>query len=428
MAVAVLQRLGPGGAWMPRGELLVPPGKSARLSRPAEMRITDPGPRVAGAFRVWSNQPVTVEQIQSDDSDETARSSGGTMLLPVHVLGMQYRVVTYKQAETPELAATVNSGGGAGRLLVVGTQAGTIVTFRRSERAMSVVTGLPQTFSTEDTFELGDGDVFQAYTAIEGADLSGSEIEANLPVAVFSGNMSTTYGKTADGVHTPDMAHEQMLPVDKWSRKYIAASLPPQEGVCDTLLGASGASVWRLLADSDQTEVEFTGPDKTTPHDKVTLAAGEKLEFIATGNFFVSSSKAVLLTQGMDCEPSLSLAISAEKMLKDARFAVLPAFDQVIAVVRPQTQVIQSQVVPAEPVLLDGLSIEERWPFSPIGGGYEAALVPLAACGASQDVCTHRLQGNFGVALRGMDVLASYATALPAWGCPEDVPDPMCIP
>ena len=36
------------------------------------------------------------------------------------------------------------------------------------------------------------------------------------------------------------MAHEQMPPVFAWSYKYVAAALPPQQGACDTLLGANG--------------------------------------------------------------------------------------------------------------------------------------------------------------------------------------------
>ena len=48
------------------------------------------------------------------------------------------------------------------------------------------------------------------------------------------------------------MAHEQMPPVFAWSHKYVAAALPPQAGVCDTLLGQPGASVWRLLAANDR--------------------------------------------------------------------------------------------------------------------------------------------------------------------------------
>ena len=54
------------------------------------------------------------------------------------------------------------------------------------------------------------------------------------------------------------------------------------------------------------------------------MAAGEVLELIATGDFVVTSSEPLLMTQGIDCEPSLSLAISADKLLDDLTFAVLP--------------------------------------------------------------------------------------------------------
>jgi hypothetical protein len=372
---------------------------------------------------------VTIEQIQSDDTDENALSSGGTVLLPVQALGTRYRVMTYKQAGTAEIVATANSAGGAGRVLVVGTQPGTQVTFSRSKTASSVVTGLQGSGSSpEDMFELGDGDTFFAFTAAEEDDLSGSEIRSDLPVAVFAGNISTTYGMTADGVHSPDMAHEQMPPVRAWSEKYVAAALPPKAGVCETLLGSAGAPpgamIWRLLADSDPTTVEFVGPGPDVPFpDGVTLSPGEVLEFVATGDFVVKASKAVLLTEGIDCEPTLSLAISADKMLQDVTFAVLPVFDQMIAVVRPPPEPLE----PVQPVLLDGVPIDDA-EFSPAGDGYEVARIRLEPpCPQSQSVCTHRLQGRFGVTIRGMDAMASYATTLPAWtGC-TDAPDPMCV-
>jgi len=430
-AVAVLQRLSTGGGWTPTDTVVVPQGKSARMSRPPEMRLDEAGPRIAGALRVWSNRPVTVEQIQSDDSDESALSSGGTVLLPVHVLGTRHRVMTYKQVGSPAVVATENSAGGAGRLLIIGTQPGTRVTFRRSKYATGVVTGPSSTVApSPEFFDLGDGDTFLAWTANEGDDLTGSEIESSLPVAVFSGNISTSYGRTAPLVHSPDMAHEQMPPVTAWSRKYVAAALPPQAGVCDTLLGTvgapPGASIWRLLADEDSTAVKFTGPEGVPPvHDDVTMAAGEVLEFVATGDFVVSASKMVLLTQGIDCEPSLSLAISADKLLQDVTFAVLPMFDHMLAVVRPTNELSPNLLAQSDPVLLDGIPIGDKL-FKPAGGGYEVARVWLnPQCPASQKVCTHRLQGRFGVTLRGMDILASYATTLPAW-C-FDGPDPMCV-
>ena len=149
------------------------------------------------------------------------------------------------------------------------------------------------------------------------------------------------------------------------------------------------------------------------------MMAGQVLELIATSDFVVTASQAVLLTQGIDCEPSLSLAISADSLLHDVTFAVLPVFDQMIAVVRAQPELIPLLVAQADPVLLDGAPIEG---WTSAGGGYEVARVSLEPCPPSQEVCTHRLQGKFGVALRGMDVLASYATTLPA-GCSDGVID-----
>ena len=70
-----------------------------------------------GGLRLRSDRPVTVAQIQSDDVNRDAQSSGGTMLLPVHVLGTHYMVMTYPQKQTPEIASLTGSPSGAGRLL-----------------------------------------------------------------------------------------------------------------------------------------------------------------------------------------------------------------------------------------------------------------------------------------------------------------------
>jgi hypothetical protein len=56
------------------------------------------------------------------------------------------------------------------------------------------------------------------------------------------------------------------------------------------------------------------------------------------------------------------------------------------------------------------------------------ARVPLQPpCSASQQICLHRLQGRFGVTVRGMDVLASYALTAPAWAGCVDPLDLTCI-
>jgi len=204
-----------------------------------------------------------------------------------------------------------------------------------------------------------------------------------------------------------------MPPTAHWSLKYVAAALPPQAITCDTLLGRAGTSLWRILAANDDTRVEFTSPDPTRPvHPDTTMKAGQVIEFMADVDFVVEAKNwPVLMTQGIDCEPSLSLAISADRLLEDVTFSVLPAFDQMVAIVRRQN----------EPIFLDGRAVEDPLLFAPAGGGYEVARVPLDSCPPSKLVCTHRLQGSFGMTLRGMDVLASYALTAPSWqGCNLD--------
>lgn len=412
-ATVTLDQAVDGGGWMATGApSTIAAGTAARLSV-AGFKVSDTGVKEAGALRVTSNQPVTVAQIQSDDGNHGASSSGGTMVLPVHVLGQHYLIMTYPQIDTPAIDATPGGAGGRGRLLIVATQPGTHVAFRVSQSATAVVAGTLATVAHDAPYEfdMGEGDVFQAWSGGEGQDLTGSEILTNHPVAVFSGNITTTYGKTAvaPSINSPDMTHEQMPPVFAWSYEYVAAALPPQPGTCDTLLGKTGASVWRILALNDNTRVEIIGPPGGDPAPQVLplLAAGEVAEIVATGDFVVSSHDPLLMTQGIDCEPSLSLAISADKLLDDLRIAVLPSFDQMIAVAR----------MAGDQVLMDGLAIEDVM-FTPAGGGFEVARIPLLPCLATEQVCTHHLQGRFGVTMRGMDVLASYALTAPAWsGC-----------
>jgi hypothetical protein len=393
------------GSWNFAGSETIAAGQSAARLTIAGLMITEAGRR-DGGLRITTNQPVTVVQIESDDRERAALNSGGTLVLPVQALGTRHMVMTYPQAQTPALQSTLDSRGGAGRLLIVGTKAGTEVKVTVSRNASLVVDGTLATVEPGATFPvpLDDGEVFQAWSGDDKQDLSGTEIRATAPVAVFSGNIATTYGRTAGGINSPDMAHEQMPPIAHWSYEYVAAALPPQLGTCDTLLGTTNASVWRLLAALDDTRVEFRSldPDKPVPETQM-MHAGQVIEFVAETDFVVKGNLPLLLTQGIDCEASLSLAISVDKLLEDLTFSVLPYFDQMIAVVRRGTQ----------PVLLDGVPIDNM--FAPPGGEYQVARVPLEKCPVSKPLCTYRLQGLFGMTLRGMDVEASYALTAPAW-------------
>lgn len=411
--------------WTGGTSTAVQSGQSGRLVLPGGLEVTGIGTRIGGAVRISSDRPVTVVEIESDDVAENATSTGGTMILPLQSLGIGYLPVTYPQMGTPAIANTTGSRGGAGRVMVIGTQMGTTIHFIPSGPVSAAPgDGFDGLAAGEDyPVLLDDGDVFQIYSGADGEDLTGCQVTAGQPIAVFSGNISTTYGSQVTGINSPDMAHEQMPPIATWSQTYVAASLTPQSNIdCTSFFGTTGASIWRVLASADDTTVTFEGPGAGTLQllppggvaaplqQPLALDAGQSASLIGVGSFTVAATNPILVTQGMDCEPSLSLAIAVDAgtLVKSLPFAALPNFDQLLGIVRPQSAEVD----------LDGSAIPDG-AFQSVGGGFEVAEVPLGACPANQGVCPHLLTGavGFGMTLRGMDVQSSYALTAPGLRC-----------
>jgi IgGFc binding protein len=395
--------------WTEMAEFQIDVAASRRI--PVDgLQVTGVGVSLKAALRISSDQPVTVSEIESDDVASVATSSGGTMVLPLQSLGSVYLAVTYPQELTSDVQMTAGSRGGAARVIVVGTRDGTLVTFS----PVGPVTGDPDG-GTPDIPALGsyqvtldDGDVFQIYSGAPGEDLTGAQVSASAPVAVFSGNISTSYGSTVTGINSADMAHEQMPPLSSWSTSYVAAALTPQASIgCTSFFGMDGASIWRVLSSKNQTVVTVVGPG--IPMAKYTLDAGAVQTLVEVGSFTVTATNPILVTQGIDCEPSLSLAVAAvgvPNLLTSLPFAVPPSFDLLLAVVRPTGVEVE----------LDGAPISEAM-FVPVGPGFDVASVPLAACTPTDGsgVCTYLLTSTtgFGMSLRGMDVGSSFALTAP---------------
>jgi hypothetical protein len=409
-SAALERRDGPGAAatWTAVQTMRVSPRQSARFTLP-EGHHEGGGLSVGGAFRLTTTLPVFAAHVQSDDSTPAgSSSSGGTLLLPAHVLGPRYRALTFAQVSTPALAALEGARGGAGQVVIVGAVDGTNVTITPSLTA-TLSTGdppLPPGADGKLHVSLDEGDLFTLYSDRDGADLTGTEIAGDQPFAVFSGNISTTYGIAAAGISSPDLAHEQLLPVSNWDSTYVAAQLQPQSGVCDPALSPPGSSIWTILADQDGTEVRFSVATGQTPEPTRMLGAGESFHVVRPGDFVVTAvGGPVQVMQGIDCEPSLSSAVPTSNSLEDYWFAVLPNFDTTISIVRAV----------GVPLFLDGSPLDAR--FVSAGAGFEVAHLPIAPCPGAAGVCTHHLEGKFGLSLRGMDVLASYALTAPTWPC-----------
>jgi len=303
--------------------------------------------------------------------------------------------------------------------VIIGTQDDTVVTVTAPLRTPLAPTAGGPVIAPGGifTFTVNDGDCYQLFSANDGDDLTGTTIDSDGPLAVFSGNISTTYGISANGISSPDLAHEQLVPVAAWGKSYVAAQLIPEPGVCDSMFDPPGSSIWTILADVDETRVHFTPPGgtATAPADR-TLAAGESFHVVVTGSFAVTADKQFLVMQGMDCEPTLSPAVPTSRWLTNYRFAVLPNFDTMMALARPES----------EAVYLDNARLEDSL-FSSVGNGFEVARIPLETCRSEEVVCTHLLEGRFGLTIRGMDVLNSYALTAPASDFCNDSEDGSCI-
>jgi hypothetical protein len=417
--------------WSGADSAIVPPMRTARFQL-ADDHVEGGGLAPRRAVRLMSDLPVSVAHVQSDDSTaEGSTSTGGTLLLPVHVLGARYRAIAYPQVATPELQATQGARGGAGQLVIVGTADGTHVTITPSATAnLGPGDGVPPPGADGKLrLTIDDGDLFVLYSNRDGADLTGTEIAGDHPVAVFSGNISTTYGITATGVSSPDMAHEQLLPVTAWGTSYVAAQLEPRSGICDPLLPldptavanpTSGpaplnASLWTIVADRDGTDVHLSDASGAAVAPDRTIGAGEAFHVALAGDFVVNASAPIQVMQGMDCEPTLSSAVPTSTLLTDLYFGVLPNFATDAAIVRPV----------GAPLFIDGAPVPMDAIVEPAGGGFEVVRQPIDPCPPGEGACTHHLEGRFGITMRGMDVLASWALTVPTWCI--DSPTTNCV-
>jgi hypothetical protein len=409
----------PGAStWTELGAFQIDVGASLRIPVPPGHQVIAAGVNQKMALRISSDQPVTVSELESDNVDSPATSSGGTMVLPLQSLGTDHRVVTYPQEATNDVQMTAGSRGGSARVMVVATQDGTTVNFT----PVRPVTGDPSaTPPAPDlaagvtyTVVLDAGDVFQIYSGAMGEDLTGAEVWASARVAVFAGNISTTYGFNVTGINSADMAHEQMPPLSSWSKTYVAAAMTPQASIgCTSFFGMNGASIWKVLASHDGTTVTVAGPG--IPSANYPLDTGGVLTLVETGSFTVTTKTyPILVTQGIDCEPSLSLAVAvdATTLLTNLPFAVPPSFDLLLDIVRTE----------GAEILLDGNPVSGAM-FHAVGG-YELASIPLDPCVPTDGsgACTHLLvstsmNGGFGMSLRGMDVGSSFAFTTPLVGC-----------
>ena len=161
---------------------------------------------------VWKGRAIIVEAEQPVacySSSKDANTTEGSLLMPFESLGTGYVISSHEATvlnymKAPSYASVVAAYDDTEFEIIIG---GNNMTETKS--------GLKKGDSKIIT--LDKGDVWMAGTTKDGADLTGSVIRANKPVAVFGGNSCAFIGENSTSC---DYIFEQEIPVSMWGTKF----------------------------------------------------------------------------------------------------------------------------------------------------------------------------------------------------------------
>ena len=260
------------------------------------------------AYRVKSNIPIIAYQFNPLENEDVF-SNDASLLLPSHVLGNEYIVMTEEQSFDRL----------RGYLTVIGiNDEPTNVSVTVSAPTSSGPVGEVPALEAGETYNvtLNAFDVLSLQTGSPGADLTGSLVTSDKPVVVFGGSEAANVPNTNhcvdidprsgqgvcayDGetvcsdnydcnnaffnVCCADHLEQQMFPTSTWGNYYIATK---------SFDRGLEKDYWRILASQDNTKVE-TVPDLV---DIPTLNAGEWFEFGSREHFEIISDKPISVGQ-----------------------------------------------------------------------------------------------------------------------------------
>ncbi|MDD5309538.1 MAG: IgGFc-binding protein, partial [Deltaproteobacteria bacterium] len=125
-----------------------------------------------------------------------------------------------------------------------------------------------------------------AQCSVATADLTGTLVDADKPVAVFAGHACTYMPFNMPAC---DHMEEMMFPRESWGNSAVMTALVSPDG------GNTVPSMYRVLAKENGTTLTFT-PEV---HAKVTLDAGKFVEFITVKDFVIDGTHPFYATQAM---------------------------------------------------------------------------------------------------------------------------------
>ncbi len=374
------------------------------------------------SYRVRSSIPIVAYQFNPLDNEDVF-SNDASLLLPSHVLGERYLVMTREQS----------FDNLRGYVTVVGIEEEpTQVTITVSAQTQPSET-IPLLHPGESyTTLLHQYELINIETGAPGADLTGTLVESSAPVVVFGGNEAgnapntnhcigidpdrgfgvceydptvrceNNYTCNDAGFNTccADHLEQQLFPIETWGTRYVATK-SFDRGLED--------DYWRILAAEDGTKIETNPVQAAIP----VLNAGEWFEFGSREHFEIRANKPILVGQFLAGEqapnpnlqseiepgdagtgdPTFILAVPVEQFRKEFVFLAPDkyAYDYV-NIIAPVTA----------NVVFDESSFSALW--EPVGDtGWQTARFPISDG-------THFLEASepIAVVVYGYDQYVSY--------------------
>lgn len=366
------------------------------------------------AYRVESDQPITLYQFNPLDNSTEVFSNDASLLFPAHVLDKDYTAVTGDGMRLLGPGGDFNAGA---FVTVVATEDDTVIDLYPPKGiplypgATSVQIDRGQTYTLMSNAVLS----LLQNTAGQG-NLSGTRVAATKKVAVFSGNVASFEPTPQQGCCADHLEH-QMLPLSAWGRGYAVVPAPP-----NTDNDQEDKVRVRITGSFDGTKLSYS--PAIPPGAPATIDAYETVTFVATSPFIVSSEQTFAVTQFL-----LSNAVITEDPTPDddADNGFWPGDPAMILV--PPTAQYQSRyvfLVPAEyaknavtivrpagaQVSLDGVDVTATGDWGPVGSAegttYERAHFTLKS-GAHQVEAGG--DAKVGITVVGYDVAVSFGYA-----------------
>lgn len=308
-----------------------------------------------------------------------------TYLIDGNKLGTNYVVAAYSGVMTSQLSAQA-------------TQDNTSVTFNVAGGGT-----VTQTLNAGQTYMLTS------------ADVTGSTIVADKPIAVFSGNQCANI---PNGNTYCDHIVEQMPSIAQLSQTYYVAPTPRT--------GANG-DVVRIVASANATEVKVNGVVLAT------LNAGQFSEIRVPSGKTITADKPILVAQYLigqteanaNTDPAMTIVPGADQWLKSYVFATPSGSadfpTDYISLIMGTSDVASLR--------LDGLSVAD--PFTALGGGYSFANIDVSSKSGPFSITA---DNPFQLLLSGYDAYDTYfsyggAAFAPGASDPGDpgVPEPASL-